>query len=364
MMDHTIGGEEGRESSETTTTTTTTTSTAICPMSYSMTFPRYRIEYGTPSSSSSRNGRVEYDKRRTRRLRRGIISKLVPPPSGGSGRYLDDASSRREDGGIFGNALKLLTDVLWGASNPDRSRRRSVESHYEREITMGNFRWVSSSSPPPPSPPSGRATDSGVRSRNADEDFISAAAFWEMASDIVVQLATDETIPSREDDDVRGRIVRYYYMALPETTPAVARKLCDIMNWYADILSGTIDGAAGEGGGMVDLIMRSDLDSRCDENEIIPVVVFSVTFDDGARRRLSRRYERRNLLPKAMDTEKRTKAWVKRLLVQLGICPFTKSEIRSGQGLKDVGVPVASIMYRHSEALGEGSDVYLLMAGE
>jgi hypothetical protein len=65
-----------------------------------------------------------------------------------------------------------------------------------------------------------------------------------------------------------------------------------------------------------------------------------------------------------MDTKKRMKAWVKRLLVQLGICPFTNSDIRSGQGLKNQGVPVANIMYPHSKALGEGSNIYLLMAGE
>jgi hypothetical protein len=79
---------------------------------------------------------------------------------------------------------------------------------------------------------------------------------------------------------------------------------------------------------------------------------------------LSRRYKLQSLLPKAMDTEKRTKAWVKRLLVQLGICPFMKSDIRSRQGLKNQGLPVANIMYRHSKALGEGCDIYLLMAGE
>jgi hypothetical protein len=104
-----------------------------------------------------------------------------------------------------------------------------------------------------------------------------------MASDIVIQLATDETIPSREDDNARGRIVRYYYLALPETTPAVARKLCNIMNWYADILSGTINDAAKEGGKKADFIMRLDLDLRCNENKIIAVVVFTVTFDNGAR---------------------------------------------------------------------------------
>lgn len=72
------------------------------------------------------------------------------------------------------------------------------------------------------------------------------------------------------------------------------------------------------------------------------------------------------MLPTADDTERRTKAWVKRVLINLGICPFTKSESKSGQGLKDLGVPVANIMYRHSTALafggGGSSDVYSLMA--
>jgi hypothetical protein len=136
------------------------------------------------------------------------------------------------------------------------------------------------------------------------------------------------------------------------------------MNWYADISLGTIDDAAEEEGKKADFIMRSDLDSRCDENKIIPVIVLTVTFNDGAHQQLSRGYKLQSLLPKAMDTKKRTKAWVKRLLVQLGICPVTKLDIRSGQGLKNQGVPVANIMYRHSKALGEGSDIYLLMASE
>ena len=104
-----------------------------------------------------------------------------------------------------------------------------------------------------------------------------------MASDIVVQLATDETIPSQEDDDAQGQIIWYYYLALPETTPAIACKLCNIMNWYANISSGTIDDAAKEGGKKADFIMRLDLDLRCNENKIIAVVVFTVTFDNGAR---------------------------------------------------------------------------------
>ena len=196
----------------------------------------------------------------------------------------------------------------------------------------------------------------GVPPGIADEDFYSAAEFWRMASDIVTGLAIDTPAPAR------GAARHIWYLALPETTPSVVWNLCDNLNWYADYCSssGKLD---SEGGGEADLIVHSDLDARCVDGKI-PVVKFTATVDDGARRRLAGRRKLRGLLPGAQDTERRTKAWVKRLLVQLGICPFTKSEVRSGQGLRDLGVPVAGIMYRHSEALGAGSDVYLLMAGK
>ena len=47
---------------------------------------------------------------------------------------------------------------------------------------------------------------------------------------------------------------------------------------------------------------------------------------------------------------KRTQAWVKRILVDQGICPFTKSVKVSGQGLGDLGIPVARIHYCSSDA--------------
>ena len=47
---------------------------------------------------------------------------------------------------------------------------------------------------------------------------------------------------------------------------------------------------------------------------------------------------------------RRTKAWVKRILIDQGICPFTKSVKVSGQGLGDLGIPVARIHYCSSDA--------------
>lgn len=58
---------------------------------------------------------------------------------------------------------------------------------------------------------------------------------------------------------------------------------------------------------------------------------------------------------------KRTQSWVKRILVDQGICPFTKSVKVSGQGLGDLGIPVAKIHYCSSNA--SRSQTSQLMAG-
>ena len=58
---------------------------------------------------------------------------------------------------------------------------------------------------------------------------------------------------------------------------------------------------------------------------------------------------------------KRTQAWVKRILVDQGICPFTKSVKVSGQGLGDLGIPVARIHYCSSDA--KQHQLCKLMAG-
>jgi hypothetical protein len=50
----------------------------------------------------------------------------------------------------------------------------------------------------------------------------------------------------------------------------------------------------------------------------------------------------------ATTIQERTRSWVRRVLVEQGICPFTKSDRKSGQGLGDMGVPVGAIAYHAS----------------
>ena len=53
-------------------------------------------------------------------------------------------------------------------------------------------------------------------------------------------------------------------------------------------------------------------------------------------------------MEKVKAVNERTRMWVKRILVEQGICPFTRSDRMSGHGLVDLGVPVGSIAYHAS----------------
>ena len=338
--------------------TTTSTSTSHCPI-YSMNFPRYRISL---TNDSTKN--LESEQRRTRRLRRGFITKLLVPsgaPEGGKG-------NNNHPLGLLTRILNPIDDILDPSSKNDGRLRRTVESFYDEANTRGRFRWVTSSDISSSSTTT-KATSSMVMN-TPDEDFHAASSFWRMASDVISHYAT-------EDYDVDGdQQPKVWYLALPETTSTVSQNLCDTLNWYTDYILSEHDKEDIEDKELPCLLLHAKMDTRV-TNGKIPIVRFTLQHHHAIsqwQEQLAFQNERKLLLPNSNDTERRTKAWVKRVLVQLGICPFTKSEIKSGQGLRDLGVPVANIMYRHSSALGgSGGDsrrgrtssegVYLLMAG-
>ncbi|KAL9187002.1 hypothetical protein ACHAXT_010722 [Thalassiosira profunda] len=165
-----------------------------CPI-FSKTFPRYRIDTSGASKGES-------EQRRTRRVQRGVITKLVKSNS-------NEKEDRRSPlGGVGG----LLQAVMGGTSNAlsgaaDKNARKSVESFYRDEVQQGVFRWASSAN----------VKDLPF----LDEDLLSAASFWRMTADVVSR-------PTAEQQQ--------FYLALPETTPSVAQSLCDVLNWYASPL--------------------------------------------------------------------------------------------------------------------------------
>lgn len=295
-----------------------------CP--FAMKFPRYRVDLTYYKNS---NSDPESERRRSRRVQRGVINKIV-----------DNLRTKQNDTNKVklksneGNPWDAVSSIIKGLRsdtannsfsnriNQNNKLHKSVETRYATEKKDGLFRWISSAEMVETFP-------------LADEDFVAAAAFWRMASDI-----------AKQPPPLQQR--KTWYLALPETTPTVASSLCDVLNWYANLLKQD-DFASKQ------LIITAQLDSKSMD---VPVIQFTAK---GNREQ----HQSMATIPSAADTERRTKAWVTRLLVKLGVCPFTKSPEKSGQGLGDLGVPVANIMYSHSDALSQDNcGVYMLMAGE
>lgn len=303
---------------------------SACPIaSFSRTFPRYTINLANKSNSSKD---PESEARRLRRMQRGVITKLTK--AGGDANV----------GGLnpFGFVNGLVKGV-WNGGSPsssssasDPNLRKSIEGVYSKEIDEGSFRWIAT------------ANDATTLPSLVDEEFVAAASFWRMASDLSLH---SNTLSAQEP-----QYHMKWYLALSDTTTTVASNLCDILNWYAEYLERGDDKRAR--------VVRAQLDTT--RSTSIPIIQFTATSQNGEETAQSQQQleQIRNQLPNAQDTESQTKAWVKRVLVQLGICPFTKSDVKSGQGLGDLGVPVANILYGHSSALSGGGGLYLLMAGK
>jgi hypothetical protein len=283
---------------------------------YSRKFSRYNIPLTTPTGISKEEVKRELEQRIERRLQRGVIVKLKPEPL---------ANER----GFFDGLLQRGKDIL----NSPKSTK-SMDSQVEKHYSGKSLRWISSDS-----------YKANYKSNLVDEEFVTAAAFWRMAAEISQKI----------DRETK------WYLALPETTSSVAQNLCDIINWYAECLEKDKEHVANRGAGM-GKVLHARLDTSYSSS--VPIVEFSVehTISDTMQQHIPTQDRQHT----TEDTERRTKSWVQRLLVQMGVCPFTKSNVKSGQGLGDVGVPVANIMYRHSNAShlqhGRSGEMYTLMA--
>jgi len=105
-------------------------------------------------------------------------------------------------------------------------------------------------------------------------------------------------------------------LALPDASPRTVQAWCDVYNSVSETKASF-----------------AMIDSR------VPVV--DIPVQDTKPR----------LLVSDDSVARRMQSWVQRLLVEQGICPFTKSVSYSGQGLQDVGIRPAPIDYRTSTAV-------------
>jgi Protein of unknown function (DUF1415) len=170
------------------------------------------------------------------------------------------------------------------------------------------------------------------------DDIAALALLWEQAA----KLAGMRT--STTKDVVSNAVV----LALPDASPMLLSNFVEIVEWMAttppnsnhDIINQTPLLKAT-------LIEKKDLDVPIVRLERIDQETLNgaTTLD----------------LNDADVVNERTRKWVKRILVEQGICPFTKSDRMSGQGLADLGVPVGSIAYHacfQSHAIGLFADTW------
>lgn len=150
-----------------------------------------------------------------------------------------------------------------------------------------------------------------------DKDGVAATALlWSRAAKLISEASGPDT----------------EVIAMPDTSSQLLQNWVEIVDWMGD----------GD-----DCLMRATLVSKGSTNDAIPAVrIYRVgtainDLEDGFVEA-----EAGNASVELL--KERTQAWVKRVLVEQGICPFTKSVKRSGQGLSDVGVPVGSIAYHGS----------------
>eukprot|EP00592_Proboscia_alata_P029734 CAMPEP_0194446606 /NCGR_PEP_ID=MMETSP0176-20130528/128531_1 /TAXON_ID=216777 /ORGANISM="Proboscia alata, Strain PI-D3" /LENGTH=584 /DNA_ID=CAMNT_0039273343 /DNA_START=57 /DNA_END=1812 /DNA_ORIENTATION=+ len=282
-----------------------------CPIS--MKFPRYRIDF-------SSNPTIPVGKRNNKKR--------------------DRISS------FFGD-IKTSFDVS------------QIEQKYQNDISSGSFRWVESYSIELSAE---NKNDESIQSvlNDARGVFLSVM-FWECIADLSSSsspyannnrlVLSTKSIPGGDYDGMRqmmqGLVDIYdWYVNYMSSTDGgdydgmrqMMQGLVDIYDWYVNYMSSTE--STGE-------IALTRVSCSIDRESSLPAIIFTRPGSFSTKSENTAKNDVSSLV-----IENRIKSWVRRLLVKLSICPFTKSVSRSGQGLSDVGVPVGRISYHHSRANG------------
>lgn len=269
---------------------------------------------------------------------------------------LTRGSSNNDKGLLFSGDNDAFSIV----SNVQRAFVRTSlrQGTYKKDVLVGGFRWE----PYHRRPTASRDTDG-----RDHRDLFAAAAFWRAVADSFSSSSERGDDQSRDDE----RLV----LALPDSSFETLRGLVEILEWYNDQIATTgranrrssVAAAAAAGSDDSDPVTIV-VDAEIDFSASVPVVVLTTR-----RARIERRRSdgddafldsssssledepRRHTTTDATVVKGRIMAWVKRLLVDESICPFTKSVKMSGQGLSDLGVQPGSIAY-HTSGVDDDDD--------
>lgn len=210
----------------------------------------------------------------------------------------------------------------------------SLEKKYKAEVQNDSFYWIDASKT------IAKETNSNgdnTQITNAKIGIFSVFFIWNTLSNLL------------DHSSCNNKAV----LAMPTSSIDTLVQMADIINWI--------------NGSSADIFPDDDhsQDERCtfsaeiDEEAPTPTIILTVNqmkiheIDD--ENDSSSNFT-------AEQVKKATQRWVDRVLVKLGICPFTKSISKSGQGLADVGVPVGRITYHYSKATTKKSSIPLLLS--
>lgn len=137
-------------------------------------------------------------------------------------------------------------------------------------------------------------------------------------------------------------------LGLPDASPPVIRNFCEIVDWMGTTMSDEATNNNSISAAYNDFVLSAEFIKE-EKLDIPTIRLEKIPLPSG----LSSSLLQKEIvdIPSASAENiinERTRMWVKRILVEQGICPFTKSDRMSGQGLLDLGVPVGSIAYHAS----------------
>jgi len=185
-------------------------------------------------------------------------------------------------------------------------------------------------------------------------DGISAfSCLWEESARLM-ELFHDEHEHGHEHQLKSSSSPSLVVLGLPDASSSVVQNFCEIMEWMmvSEINCVTSEFTLG-----VEFLRDEKLDipavrlERRSRKQSLSEVSqpFGVDGEGGGNADVGADADyNRGGTEKTKVVNERTRMWVKRILVEQGICPFTRSDRMSGHGLGDLGVPVGSIAYHAS----------------
>lgn len=240
------------------------------------------------------------------------FSKYRVPLSSSSASYTRKPLPMEQDDGILGLFSTSLQRVQ--RSIIDRNIIRQSETKYGSTV-----QWI-------------ELEDAGSSSRTAERNIYAYVKFWKAVLSLASSTSAQQPV----------------LLAFPQLSHITVTRIQEIYSWYKDWQLNT----AGENKKSLRFVHVEKISTSGSPFSLVPQLLLtpctqtpSATLSHATEADSTSIGEEENM---TKVINKRIKSWVRRVLVRYEICPFTKSDARSGHGLTELGIPVAKIAYHTS----------------